>query len=432
MLIKQVAGLKGTIRVPGDKSISHRAVLFGSIAEGETEINGFLTGEDCISTIRCMRQLGVHIELDESSLSVLVKGRGWKGLMEPLSPLDVGNSGTTIRLLTGILSSLPFYTVIYGDDSIARRPMKRVVDPLRSMGARIVGREDGRYTPLAIQGTALTGTNYSSPIASAQVKSAILLAGLQASGQTTFTEPYHSRDHTERMLRYFDASIQHDGHTTTVKGGVTLRSKPVKIPGDVSSAAFLIAAALITPQSILTIHDVGLNPTRAGFIDVLRQMGGNIQITNERYWGEELVADIIVTSSELYGTEINGDMIPRLIDEIPILAVVATQAEGRTVIKDASELRVKESDRIHTITSELQKFGGNVVEKEDGLIIQGKTKLVGASSNSYGDHRIAMSMAIAGLVAEGDTLIKDEAAINVSFPGFHHLLKSVTLMDIQN
>ncbi|MGO0061024.1 3-phosphoshikimate 1-carboxyvinyltransferase [Brevibacillus fluminis] len=421
--IQNVKSIQGTVRVPGDKSISHRAVMFGALAEGTTTISGFLPGADCLSTISCFRRMGIHIEQQDDQ--VVVHGKGWFGLEEPKEKLDVGNSGTTIRLISGILSTQPFHVVLEGDESIAKRPMRRVVGPLRQMGAKIDGRKNGEFTPLAIRGTELSGIHYESPVASAQVKSAILLAGLQAKGVTSVSEPHLSRDHTERMLAAFGVQVVRDGLTVSVEGGQRLVGRDISVPGDISSAAFLIAAVMMVPGSSLVIENVGMNPTRTGIVDVVRAMGGRIDLVNERVVNEEPVADLHVFHSELTGTIIEGEIIPRLIDEIPVIAVLATQASGTTLIRDAEELKVKETDRIATVVSELSKFGANITPTDDGMIIEGKTALKAASIDSMGDHRIGMAMAIAGLAAEGETQIANAEAINVSFPGFAALLDSI-------
>ncbi|RNB81645.1 3-phosphoshikimate 1-carboxyvinyltransferase [Brevibacillus fluminis] len=422
--IQKVKSIQGTVRVPGDKSISHRAVMFGALAEGTTTISGFLPGADCLSTISCFRRMGIQIEQQDDQ--VVVHGKGWFGLEEPKEKLDVGNSGTTIRLISGILSTQPFHVVLEGDESIAKRPMRRVVGPLRQMGAKIDGRKNGEFTPLAIRGTELSGIQYDSPVASAQVKSAILLAGLQAKGVTSVNEPHLSRDHTERMLAAFGVQVVRDGLTVSVEGGQRLVGREISVPGDISSAAFLIAAVMMVPGSSLVIENVGMNPTRTGIVDVVRAMGGRIDLVNERVVNEEPVADLHVFHSELTGTVVEGEIIPRLIDEIPVIAVLASQASGTTLIRDAEELKVKETDRIATVVSELSKFGANITPTDDGMIIKGKTSLKAASIDSMGDHRIGMAMAIAGLSAEGVTQIANAEAINVSFPGFAALLDSIS------
>ncbi|EJL32128.1 3-phosphoshikimate 1-carboxyvinyltransferase [Brevibacillus sp. BC25] len=422
--VQQAKQIKGTVRVPGDKSISHRAVMFGALAEGTTTIEGFLPGADCLSTISCFRRMGIEIE--QQGDTVTVQGKGWYGLQEPSQHLDVGNSGTTIRLMAGIMATQPFHVVMEGDESIAKRPMRRVIGPLRQMGAKIDGRKDGEYTPLSIRGGELQGMAYQSPVASAQVKSAIMLAGLQAKGVTSVTEPHLSRDHTERMLQAFGVQVVRDGLTVSVEGGQKLKGRAISVPGDISSAAFLIAAVMVVPGSSLLIENVGINPSRTGIIDVVKAMGGSLELLNERIVNEEPVADLLVTHSELHGIEIAGDIIPRLIDEIPVIAVMATQAKGQTVIRDAEELKVKETDRIATVVSQLSKFGARLTPTDDGMIIEGKTGLTGAVIDSMGDHRIGMAMAIAGLVAEGETTIENDDAIDVSFPGFHDLLVKIS------
>lgn len=405
------------LRVPGDKSISHRAVMFGAIAEGTTRIENFLPGEDCLRTIDCFQRLGVEIE-PESPTVLTVHGKGWQGLREPDQCLDVGNSGTTIRLLLGILAGCPFFTTVYGDQSIARRPMDRVVEPLRRMGARIDGRAGGKFPPLAVRGGELKGIEYKSPVASAQVKSCLLLAGLRGEGWTKVKEPYPSRDHTERMLAAFGVELSAEEGTVSVRGGQNLSGRHVRVPGDISSAAFLFAAALMVPGSRVTVRDVGINPTRTGILDVFRSMGAEVTVTSTDQWCGEPVGDVTVTGGPLQGVEVGGDLIPRLIDEIPVLAVVATQAEGRTVIRDAAELKVKETNRIATVATELRKLGAMVEETPDGLVIEGPATLKGALLDSHGDHRIGMAMAIAGLAAEGGVRVKGAEAIAVSFPNF--------------
>jgi len=410
--------LAGTVRVPGDKSISHRAIMLGSVADGPTRIHGFLVAEDCLRTVDCFRKMGVAIS-QPSADEVVVDGKGWEGLREPDAVLDVGNSGTTIRLLLGILAGRPFHSVIQGDASIARRPMKRVVKPLREMGAHIDGRQEGNYAPLAVRGGRLTGIEYTSPVASAQVKSAILLAGLQATGKTMVHEPCPSRDHTERMLSAFGVTVTRQGSTTIVdgmqrlQGGVQLR-----VPGDISSAAYFLVAASLVKGSSLLLKEVGINPTRTGILDVLQAMGGSVEILNRQTWGDEPVADLLVQASDLQATVIEGNLIPRLIDEIPVIAVLATQAEGTTIIRDAQELRVKETDRIATVSRFLKDMGANVEPTADGMIIHGPTPLKGAVVDTSGDHRIGMAAFVAGLIASGRTRICNAEAINVSFPGF--------------
>jgi 3-phosphoshikimate 1-carboxyvinyltransferase len=408
--------LIGALEVPGDKSISHRAVMLGSIAEGITTVKHFLPGEDCLSTIACFEKMGVQIERNEDY--VKINGVGYQGLQEPLGILDVGNSGTTTRLLLGILAGLPFYACLIGDESIAKRPMKRVTGPLRQMGAFIDGREDGQFTPISIRGGNLKGMKYTSNVASAQVKSAILLAGLKAEGTTTIIEPHKSRDHTERMLKAFGVDVQVDNLTVSLTGNQKLTGTSIYVPGDISSAAFLLVAAAIVPNSSLVIKNVGVNPSRTGIIDVLKQMGANISLENMTENNYEQHADIHISYSSLKGIEISGEMIPRLIDEIPIIALLASQAEGTTTIKDARELKVKETNRINTVVDELAKLGAKIEPTEDGMIIYGKSSLRAGEVNSHGDHRIGMMLAIASFVSKGEMAIQNTEAIAVSYPTF--------------
>ncbi|MBS4217355.1 3-phosphoshikimate 1-carboxyvinyltransferase [Bacillus sp. FJAT-49711] len=411
------------MKVPGDKSISHRAVMLGSIAHGKTVINGLLTGDDCLSTIDCFRKLGVEIIVEGDHVEI--EGKGLEGLQEPNQVLNVGNSGTTIRLMLGILSSLPFHTTVIGDESIAKRPMGRVTVPLKEMGAKIDGREEGKFTPLSVRGGGLKGIDYTSPVASAQVKSAILLAGLFAEGTTSVLEPEASRDHTERMLKEFGGSVQTDGLKKTIRGKQALNGASINVPGDISSAAFFLVAGSIIPNSELTIKNIGMNPTRTGILDILTNMGADITIHNVNNDVAEPYADITVRYSHLKGVEISGDIIPRLIDEIPILALAATQAEGITVIKDAEELKVKETNRIDTVVDELKKLGANIEATEDGMKIYGKSNLHGALVSSHGDHRIGMMLAIASCLASGETHIQNSEAITISYPGFFEQLKEL-------
>ncbi|MFN7252216.1 MAG: 3-phosphoshikimate 1-carboxyvinyltransferase [Anaerobacillus sp.] len=423
-IVKRVDRLKGEIKVPGDKSISHRAVMFGAIANGKTTVEGFLPGEDCLSTISCFRKLGIEIEQEEDRVTVY--GKGWDGLREASEILDVGNSGTTTRLMLGILATRPFHSVVIGDASIAKRPMARVTVPLKQMGAKIDGRSEGNYTPLSLRGGQTKAISFHSPVASAQVKSAILLAGLQSEGVTTVTEPHKSRDHTERMLKAFGVQLQEDETSVSVSGGQSLQAQHVVVPGDISSAAFFLVAGAIVPNSEITLLNVGINPTRTGIIEVLRKMGAKLQITNERVINEEKMADLTISTSELGGIEISGELIPRLIDEIPIIAILATQANGTTLIKDAEELKVKETNRIDTVVSQLQKLGANIEATEDGMIIHGPTPLTGGQVASFGDHRIGMAMAIAGLVSSEEIEIQEIEAIDVSYPNFfQHLAELI-------
>ncbi len=426
--VRPSKGFKGEVRIPGDKSISHRAIMLGSIAEGVTRIENFLPGDDCISTVNCFRSMGVDIDLsgdDPLGMGVTVSGKGLSGLKEPEDVLDAGNSGTTMRLIMGILAGLPFFSTLTGDHSLRRRPMGRVARPLREMGAEIWGRQGGNLAPLAINGRQLQGAEFTLPVASAQMKSAIILAGLNATGTTTVTEPARSRDHSERMLRYFGVDIKVDGNTVSVAGPVSLKGQPVTVPGDISSAAFFMVAAAVMPDAVITMRNIGTNPSRSGIIDVLAAMGASIRVENEREVSGEPVADIVVSSSELKGVQIGGDLIPRLIDEIPVIAVAAACATGVTEIRDAAELKVKESDRLAVMAKELSRFGAAVEELPDGLRIYGGRRLRGASCHSHCDHRIAMSLSVAGLVAEGETVIDDAACASISFPGFREQFKRI-------
>jgi 3-phosphoshikimate 1-carboxyvinyltransferase len=424
--IKQAGSLKGTVSAPGDKSISHRAVMIGALAEGETVIENFLPGEDCLSTIDCFRKLGVNIVGPHEGV-VRVTGNGLDGLREPDDVLNAENSGTTMRLSLGILAGQPFYSVITGDDSLRRRPMARVTEPLKKMGARIDGRKGGKNAPLAVRGGGLKAISYVSPVASAQVKSAVLLAGLYAEGRTTVSEPHRSRNHTEIMLKYFGASLSIEENTVIINGRPSLAGKRLRVPGDISSAAFLITAAALLPGSDLTIMGVGVNQTRSGIIDVLELMGADIVKINPREDGGEPVSDIRVRyAGRLRGVSIGGEIIPRLIDEIPVLAVAAALAEGKTEIRDAAELKVKESNRIATTAGLLSSFGVSADELSDGLLIRGRRALEGCFCDSLGDHRIAMAAAIAGLLATGKTVVRGAECIDVSFPGFSNILAGLS------
>jgi 3-phosphoshikimate 1-carboxyvinyltransferase len=413
--------LCGEITVPGDKSISHRAVILGALAEGRSEIEGFLPGEDCLSTVDCLRKLGVKITA--CGERVTVEGVGSGGLKEPGDVLDAGNSGTTARLLLGVLAGQPFYSVLTGDGSLRRRPMARVTEPLSFMGARLSGRSGGRFLPVTVQGGGLKAMSFRSPVASAQVKSALLLAGLFADGRTEVTEPEQSRDHTERMLSAFGAEVDVDGPKVSVTGGGRLQGRRVSVPGDISSAAFFLVAAGITPGSDLLIKNVGVNPTRTGVLDVLLSMGADIEVKNEREESGEPVADLRVRYAPLSGVEIGGGIIPRLIDELPVLAVAAAFAKGRTVVRDAAELRVKESDRIAVMTGELAGLGVKIKDLPDGFTVEGGQAPGGGSVQSRGDHRVAMSLCVAALGAGGPVVLDDPACIAVSYPGFLNTLK---------
>ncbi|MFJ8519774.1 3-phosphoshikimate 1-carboxyvinyltransferase [Lysinibacillus xylanilyticus] len=415
--------LQGTLTIPGDKSISHRSVMFGAIATGKTTVDGFLLGEDCLSTIDCFRKLGVKIEVEGTNVSI--DSPGIEGWQEPPEVLYTGNSGTTTRLMLGILAGSTVHSVMTGDASIGKRPMRRVIDPLRQMGAHITGRADGQYTPLAIQGTALQAIDYHMPVASAQVKSAVLLAGLRAEGTTIVREIEVSRDHTERMLRQFGAKVDEVDGVISLKGGQSLTGTHVSVPGDISSAAFFLVAGAICEDSKITLENVGINPTRDGIIEVLHNMGASITIMPNEDSQSEPTATITIETSTLEGTTIEGDIIPRLIDEIPILALLATQAKGKTIIKDAEELKVKETDRITAVVDELKKLGANIEATEDGMVIQGPTPLRGANLQTYGDHRIGMMGAVAALITDGAVVLDDAECIAVSYPSFFEHVEEV-------
>lgn len=409
--------------MPGDKSISHRAIMLGSIARGETRVKGFSDCVDCRNTLNAFLKLGVEIE-EHSEGELTIHGQGLKGLTSSKEIIDVGNSGTTMRLLSGILAAQDFSSTITGDEYLKRRPMKRIILPLREMGAKISSPDDN-HPPITIVGQKLHPIDYHSPVASAQVKSCILLAGLYAKGRTSLTEPAQSRDHTERMLKYLGAPVEIKGTTIFIEGISKLEARPITIPGDISSAAFFIIVCLLLKSSEIKIKRVGINPTRTGIIDVLRKMGANIVIENVHELCGEPVANLIVKSSNLRAINIGGALIPRILDEIPVLAVAATQAEGVTEISDAQELRVKESDRIGNLVSELSKMGALIKEKEDGMVISGGKRLAGSSVDSFGDHRMAMALTIGGLIADGETTINDVACIDTSFPQFMDTLNGM-------
>ena len=420
--------LRGELVPPPDKSISHRAVFFSSLAKGKSTVRNFLRAGDTLSTVSAFRSLGIDIEDRDDEL--VIHGKGIHGLREPHTVIDCGNSGTTIRLLSGIVAGNPFFSVLTGDDSLRTRPMQRVIAPLRQMGAEILGRNDDRYPPLAIRGRKLRAINYSLPVASAQVKSAILLAGLYSDGETEVTEPLRSRDHTERMLPSFGARVKTEGLTITVHGGDELHGRDTTVPGDFSSAAFFIVAALLLRGSEVVVRAVGTNPTRTGLLGVLGRMGAEIVMENIREVSGETVADISCKGGKgLRAVDITREDMPLLIDEFPILCVAASQAEGLTSIRGAEELRVKESDRIKAMTTELRKMGVEIEEYPDGVSIKGKTMLKGATVESYGDHRIAMSLAVAGLVAEGATVINNASCVDISFPSFFEETKRLARHD---
>jgi len=425
--VRKSRGVRGANTVPGDKSITHRAIILGSLARGTTVVNGFLPSEDCLNTVSAFRSMGIPIEETQPAGGQLrIDGKGLRGLSEPASVLDLGNSGTGLRLLTGVLAGQDFFSVLTGDESLRRRPMRRVVDPLRRMGAEINGREGGNLAPLAVQGRRLKGIAYALPVASAQVKSALLLAGLLAEGRTVLTEPLPSRDHTERMFRGLEIPIETKGLEVSLHSPSEFQGREIDVPGDFSSAAFFIVAATIVKDSELVIRQVGVNPSRTGLLDLLSEMGAEIRLENRRELNHEPVADLVVRSRPLKGIAIHSDTVPKTIDEFPILCVAAAVAEGETVVRGAEELRVKESDRIQAIVRELSKLGVELRELPDGLVIRGGRKLSGARCLSGGDHRIAMSLAVAGLVAEGETVVEGAEWIETSFPGFQSLLKSVT------
>lgn len=415
--------LNGSIDIPGDKSISHRAVIFGSLAKGTTRITNFLDGEDCLRTVRIFQEMGVTITVEGTI--VTITSDGVKSLQEPKNPLYFGNSGTTARLMLGLLAGLPFFSVAHGDPHLTIRPMDRVAVPLKEMGAKFDGRANGSFLPMSVRGSKLTGITYKMPVKSAQVKSALLLAGLLAEGQTTVIEETVTRDHTENMLRAFGADIHAEQGKATITNRGELRATDVVVPGDISSAAFFLVAAAIVPGSKLTLRRVGLNETRTGLLDVLEQMGAKFSISNRQETGGELYGDITIEYTKLKGTVIEGDIIPRLIDEIPIISLLATQADGKTVIKDAEELRVKETDRIAAVADVLTVFGAKAEETDDGLVIHGGSKLGGGSVKSYSDHRIAMMSAIASLITTSAVTIDDVSSINVSYPTFFEHMETI-------
>ena len=423
MIFKKTKHLKGEITVPGDKSISHRSIMLGSIASGITEVHGFLNGADCISSMNCFRQMGVDIDYDGSI--VTIHGNGLHGLKAPADTLDVGNSGTTTRLMSGILAAQNFSSRVIGDDSICRRPMKRIITPLAMMGADITSERGNDCAPLIINGRKLKGIHYDSPVASAQVKSCVLLAGLYADGETSVTEPYVSRNHTELMLNAFGGSCTTLGTTATVTSDPVLTGQKIVVPGDISSAAYFLVAGLIAENSEITIKNVGINPTRDGIIDVIKMMGGDITFANVNADSGEPTADITVKTSSLKGCVIEGDIIPKLIDEIPVIAILACFAEGETVIKDAAELKVKESNRIDVMVNNLSAMGADITGTDDGMIIRGGKPLHSAVIHSKKDHRIAMSFAVAAMCAEGETEILDANCVNISYPDFYRDLQNL-------
>lgn len=422
MEISKLNKLHGKLTIPGDKSISHRAVMFGALAQGTTRITHFLEGADCLSTISCFQAMGIHIQKNKDE--VLVEGKGLHGLQAPLDILDVGNSGTTTRLISGILAGQDFTSRLTGDASICQRPMGRIITPLSLMGAQITSQNQNGCAPLTIQGGHLHGIHYQSPVASAQVKSCVLLAGMYADAPTSVTEPVLSRNHTELMLNYFGAQVTSKGTTASILPQPDLKARDITVPGDISSAAYFIAAGLLVPGSEILLCNVGINPTRDGLLRVCQAMGGDITLLNVRNDGEP-TADLLIRSSSLHGTEIKGEIIPTLIDEIPMIAVMAAFAEGTTVIRDAAELKVKESDRIQVMTDNLTRMGADVEALPDGMIIHGGKPLHGATIDSHKDHRIAMSFAVAGGICEGSLTITDGECVNISYPEFYTDLYSL-------
>lgn len=423
MKFSRTAGLKGEITVPGDKSISHRSVMFGSIAKGTTEILGYLQGADCLSTISCFQKMGIDIE--NKGDTVLVHGKGLRGLTRPDCVLDCGNSGTTTRLISGILAAQDFDVTLTGDASIQKRPMKRIMEPLSLMGADITSVNNNGCAPLHITGRPLHGIHYTSKVASAQVKSSILLAGLYADGETRVTEPHVSRNHSEIMLNYFGADVHTEDTTAIIQPAKELHGNLVHVPGDISSAAFFICAGLMVPNSEILIRNVGTNPTRDGILRVCKEMGADLTILNENAGSGEPTADILVKTSSLHGITIGGAIIPTLIDELPMIAAMACFAEGETVIKDASELKVKESNRLEVMVRNLSAMGADVTETEDGMIIRGGKPLHGAVIDSRLDHRIAMTFAVTGLCADGETEILGAECVNISYPAFYRDLEKL-------
>ncbi len=417
IVVKPARRLRGELRVPGDKSISHRALMLNAIAEGEATVSNLGPGADCLSTVRCLRALGVTIEiLGDGALRVV--GVGLQGLREPEDLLDAGNSGTAMRLLAGLLAGQPFLSILTGDSSLRSRPMRRVIEPLRRMGAQLWARRDDSLPPIAVRGGFLKGIEYNLPVASAQLKSALLLAGLYAEGPTVLREPQPSRDHTERMLAAQGARISPAGGAITLTPGNPLTALSVQVPGDISSAAFWLVAAAIHPDAEITVRDVGINPGRTGVLEVLRAMGADLEVVPRGERGGEPVADLVARSSRLRGVQVGGALIPRLIDEIPVLAVAAAFADGETRFSDAAELRVKETDRVRAMSTELTRLGADVQELADGLVVRGGRSLRGDRCLSYGDHRMAMAMAVAGLVAQGETAIEGAEVAEISYPSF--------------
>ncbi len=423
-IIKPVSSLQGEIEVPGDKSISHRALIIGAMSTSKMTIFNLAMGQDSVSTINCLQSLGIKIQKEENE--VFVGGQGLFGFQEPKNVLDAGNSGTTMRVLCGVLAGQSFYSILTGDKSLRTRPMKRVIESLQKMGGEIYGRHNNQLAPITILGKKLNSIEYTIPVPSAQVKTALILAGLLAKGRTVLEEKVPTRDHTEKMLKYLGIELTSQNGALTVSGGQEIEPKDVYIPGDISSAIYFVGAGLLVKNSQIKIENVGLNPYRIGALKVLQRMGGNIQIKTIKEVNCEPIGEIEVKSSNLKGTEILPEEIPSLIDEIPLLALVACVAEGPTLIRGAKELRIKETDRLKAITTELKKLGANIKELADGLEISGPAKLKGSLIQSYGDHRMAMALAVAGLVAQGKTTIENSEAVDVSFSNFFEILQSLT------
>lgn len=416
--------LKGEIKVPGDKSISHRAVIFGSLASGTTTISHFLDGEDCMRTIHAFQAMGVKIAKEDNTVSI--DSKGYRKFVEPTEPIYLGNSGTTARLLLGVLAGLPYYFSLYGDDSLTKRPMDRITVPLKEMGASIDGRANGKFLPLSIRGGKLQPISYQVPVKSAQVKSGVLLAGLLTEGETTVTEKAETRNHTETLIEAFGGKIEKEGLALTITGEQELSGAVIEVPGDISSAAFFMVAAALVPKSKIILKDVGLNPTRSGIIDIMKKMGCSIQVEETRSIGGETIGDITVSYSGMKGIEIGGEIIPRIIDELPIIALLATQAEGKTVIKDAEELRFKETDRIAVVVETLTNMGASIQATSDGMLIEGKKELNGGTLDSFGDHRIGMMVAVGSLIAKESIELTNKECIAVSYPRFFEDLKTVS------
>lgn len=423
LILSESSEISGEITVGGDKSITHRGLILGSIAEGLTILRDYSKCEDCMSTLKIMKKLGVKISKNEKQIGI--EGKGLKGLKEPTDVLNCNNSGTSMRLISGLLAGQNFFSVLTGDNSLLQRPMKRITNPLRLMGAKILGRDDNNFAPLAIKGGKLKAIDYETPVASAQVKSSIMLASLYAKGNSSIKEPGMSRDHTERMLNLMGAKIESSGNKITLKEKNSLIAKEILIPGDISSAAFFLVLAGMVENSEILIKNIGINPTRTGIIEVLKEMGADISEKNKRNLEYEPIADLLIKGKKLKAITISGSIIPKVIDELPIIAVAATQAKGTTIIKDARELRVKETDRIHAIATGLKKMGAKIEEKPDGLIIEGPVKLNGNSCKSFNDHRIGMALAIAGAIAEGATTLLESECIDISFPEFTSTLRRI-------